>query len=179
MTERTRRALVITCLRCGAEFPNPLRRGPDRKFCSNGCKEKWHRAKLSRRRLEAPLRPCRKCSGPVAHRTGIPVCAGCRIDDRDRDYRRDIQLKSLYGITLADFKRMLAEQGGRCAACRADSPGSRGDWRVDHDAVTGVVRGLLCDDCNTGNGKFKHDPCLLARSIAYLMATSGDPCAGS
>lgn len=112
----------------------------------------------------------------MAHRTGRAVCADCRIDDRASPYRRDVQLKSLYGITLADFERMLAEQGGRCAICRADTPGSRGTWRVDHDQRTGLVRGLLCDACNLGIGKFNHDPCLLARSIAYLEATTGDPC---
>src|SRR5215469_11893222 len=166
--EPPQREAVLVCLHCSAQFPNPARRGPDRKFCSTGCKEKWHRAERSRRRQEAPLRPCRKCGGSVAHRTGLPVCADCRIDDRDREYRRDAQLRSLYGITLADFNRMLAEQGGRCAICRVTAPGSRGTWRVDHDALTGQVRGLLCDACNTGIGKLRHDPEILRAAAEYL-----------
>jgi hypothetical protein len=106
----------------------------------------------------------------VAHRTGLAVCPACRVDDRARPYRRGIQLKSLYGITAAEFDRMLAEQGGRCAICRAERPGSRGDWRVDHDQVTGQVRGLLCDACNTGIGKLRHDPEILRAAARYVAA---------
>jgi hypothetical protein len=34
------RVPVLTCLYCGKQFPNPARRGPDRKFCSPDCKDR-------------------------------------------------------------------------------------------------------------------------------------------
>jgi hypothetical protein len=116
----------LTCLYCGKEFPNPTRRGPDRKFCSPPCKERWWREEYARRRQAAPPRPCERCGGPVSHKTGLPVCKDCRVDDRSRPYRRDVQLKSLYGITQADYDGLLALQYGRCAICATTKPGTRG-----------------------------------------------------
>jgi hypothetical protein len=69
---------------------------------------------------------------------------------------RRAQLKALYGITPEQYDSMLAAQGGHCALC----PAVRGDRRcarlhVDHNHVTGKVRGLLCRDCNTGLGIYE------------------------
>jgi len=126
----TRSVPTLACFYCGKEFPNPARRGPDRKFCSAPCKARWWREEYSRRRQAAPLRPCERCGGPVAHKTGRPVCKDCRVDDRSQPYRRDVQLKSLYGITQADYDRLLALQYGRCAICGTTKPGTRapGEW---------------------------------------------------
>jgi hypothetical protein len=91
------------------------------------------------------------------------------VDARSRPYRRDIQLKSAYGITQADYDRLLALQHGRCAICRATTPGTRGTWRVDHDHETGQVRGLLCDGCNRGIGSMQDDPGILMAAARYVM----------
>lgn len=82
------------------------------------------------------------------------------------------QLRSKFGITLGQFISMEAEQGGCCAVCRTDSPGGRGGWHVDHNHVTGKVRGLLCNRCNMGLGYFKDDPLLLERAADYLRSKS-------
>jgi hypothetical protein len=39
---------------------------------------------------------------------------------------------------------------------------------VDHDHVTGAVRGILCAGCNTGMGQLRDDPWVLRRAIEYL-----------
>lgn len=75
---------------------------------------------------------------------------------------------SKYGITSSWLDATLEEQGGRCAICRADSPGSQRDWHIDHDHVTNVLRGVLCHHCNVGLGHFKDDPDLLHAAIKYL-----------
>jgi hypothetical protein len=97
------------------------------------------------------------------------VCKDCRVDDRSRPYRRDIHLKSHYGISLADYDQLLARQYGRCAICGTTKPGSRGEMRIDHDRLTGHVRGLLCDACNTGIGKLQHDPEILMAAARYVI----------
>lgn len=69
----------------------------------------------------------------------------------------------LYGLSDADFAQMLKDQGGLCKLC-SEKPAAC----VDHDHSTGRVRGLLCQGCNTGLGRFKDDPARLARAIEYL-----------
>jgi hypothetical protein len=77
----------------------------------------------------------------------------------------------LYGLTPDQFATMLADQGGRCAICRADTPGGKGGWHVDHNHDTNAVRGLLCHDCNLGVGQFGDDPDRLIAAAAYLRVT--------
>ena len=73
-----------------------------------------------------------------------------------------------YGISEEQTAALLAAQGGRCAICRTDTPGGVGDWHVDHDHATGVVRGLLCNSCNIALGLFRDDEALLTAALAYL-----------
>ena|SRR3989440_13042218 len=77
---------------------------------------------------------------------------------------REAMLKSLYGITLDDFNRLLKAQRYRCAICRKKVP----NLFVDHSHLTGRIRGLLCSSCNFGLGHFFDDPKLLRQAIQYL-----------
>lgn len=78
-------------------------------------------------------------------------------------------IKSKFGITPAQYEALLAAQGGRCAVCGA-SVGAAHQKRlhVDHDHRTGVIRGLLCGQCNNGIGRFGDNPELLRAAAAYL-----------
>lgn len=88
------------------------------------------------------------------------------------EWRRDQAIRK-YGLTRADYDAMLAAQEGCCAICRADRPGGKGDWHIDHDHETGRVRALLCANCNVGIGMFGHDPARLLAAITYLEHHSG------
>lgn len=74
-----------------------------------------------------------------------------------------------YGITVETYRSMWKSQGGFCAICgEVDYDGIR--LCVDHDHVTGTVRGLLCGKCNRGIGLLKDSPAVLAKAALYLEA---------
>lgn len=108
-----------------------------------------------------------------AERSGLAAyCKPCHNtvmwEERVKNHgsTRNYQLKRRYGITEDDFERMLAQQGGLCAICKA-VPGTF----VDHCHRTGDVRYALCLPCNTGIGQFRDDPAVLWRALAYVDAS--------
>jgi hypothetical protein len=82
--------------------------------------------------------------------------------------QRKSYLKATYSLTVAEWEVLLVQQGGGCAICSAPPKGTKRRFNVDHDHVTGRKRGLLCNNCNMGLGKFKDDPLLLRRAADYV-----------
>lgn len=80
-------------------------------------------------------------------------------------------LASEYGITLQEYATRLADQDGACAICRRVPSRS---LAVDHDHVSGRVRGLLCSTCNSGLGHFKDDPGRLRAAAEYVERSLAD-----
>jgi len=75
-------------------------------------------------------------------------------------------LSRKYGLSLADYQRLLEKQGGRCAACTTLPPVGR-RLHVDQDHHTGEVRGLLCHGCNVALGLMEEHPELILRLAEY------------
>lgn len=92
---------------------------------------------------------CRKCRS--TYRNGI----------RRGNYRNV--------ISDEDLKDLLASVN-QCVIC-----GKQEALVVDHDHVTGKIRGLLCNKCNMGIGLLQDDPMLLEFARIYLLANSEDP----
>ena len=70
------------------------------------------------------------------------------------------------GSTVSRWRRfdaLLAAQGGGCAIC-----GNPDADNVDHDHVTGEVRGILCFNCNIAIGHIADDEVPPAQAFAYL-----------
>jgi hypothetical protein len=84
-----------------------------------------------------------------------------------RGYRRSAKgktrLKYLYGLTPTGVSDLLRESDGLCAIC-AEEPAVH----IDHNHLTGEVRGALCRGCNQGLGHLKDDPEILRAAIEYL-----------
>lgn len=58
-----------------------------------------------------------------------------------------------YKLTPDQYYRILHMQDGVCAACHLAEPVKGRKLAVDHDWVTGEIRGLLCSRCNPILGK--------------------------
>lgn len=99
-----------------------------------------------------------------------------KVRARDRDSyaanpekHRSTRLKSVYGITIVEYKEMYENQGGKCAICGTHKPNSgRGGLQVDHCHISNKVRELLCVPCNTAIGKMKDDVNVLRKAIEYI-----------
>lgn len=78
--------------------------------------------------------------------------------------RRNKTLRA-YGLNEKSYNKMYDQQDGRCAICQQDLR-----LVVDHCHATGVVRGLLCNQCNIGLGAFYDDIDRLKSAVEYLEA---------
>jgi hypothetical protein len=83
---------------------------------------------------------------------------------------RKIEIK--YGISPEEYLKMHSDQNGCCAICGIHESKLDKRLHTDHCHTTGMVRGLLCNKCNTSLGQFESDPELLL--IAYEYLTGGE-----
>lgn len=145
-------------------------------------------------------KPCKGCGGPSRQVRGARYCDNCVItcggvhDGTERRYKnntcigchnaqmkaaylrsvgaykdrvRSNELRNKYGLTKEQHQEMLKHG---CAIC-----GSMNDPNVDHDHKTGVVRGILCGNCNRGLGLFADDPERMQRAVEYLREGGDAP----
>jgi len=87
-------------------------------------------------------------------------CRSCNL------LRRLHKTIASHGLTWDDHQAMLAQQHFACLIClRSQDEVSLG---IDHDHVTGKVRGLLCRACNSALGQFRDDAVVLRRAADYV-----------
>lgn len=75
-------------------------------------------------------------------------CSGSVCKAHASEKRHEKLLRDSYGMTPAEYQRLLDFQGGVCFICRRPPRNKR--LAVDHDHETGLVRGLLCADNENG-----------------------------
>ena len=75
---------------------------------------------------------------------------------RRRIQGRAYRYKARFGISYEDYIDMSYERRNLCDICRVDaSTTQRGKLSIDHDHESGRIKGLLCQECNTGLGLMK------------------------
>ncbi len=99
-----------------------------------------------------------------AHRTRQERLKDPQARKRHNAYGR----KYRTGVSTEQFEKAWEEQKGLCAICATPLKLGVGGHATDHCHATKKFRGLLCMLCNTGLGKFKDSPELLAKAIDYL-----------
>ena len=159
-----------TCTKCGRQLPHesfyPRATNPD--GLRQPCKECTARHMKEYRNRPENLERKRRHSRDYYRRPDVRE----RVLAASKRRRRSDYLRHKFGITQSDISEMAARQGWRCAICLRPF---RETPNVDHDHATGQIRGLLCNSCNLGLGKFKDDPCSLDRAVEYLVEHSRRP----
>lgn len=87
-------------------------------------------------------------------------------------YRR---AKSRFGVSREQIDTMISVQRGLCAnrGCGIEIKFGDRMTHIDHDHVTGRVRGLLCFSCNVALGNLKESKNRMLGLIEYLETHSG------
>jgi hypothetical protein len=104
-------------------------------------------------------------------KSGDGLRARCRSCTRIR------RMAEVYGLSREQYDALFESQGRRCAICGV----TQAKWVIDHDHACcegerrkqvktcgRCVRGILCDPCNTGLGRFGDSAAVLLRAAAYL-----------
>jgi len=197
---RLRAFSVITCSACSCSVLE-RKRSQIEKLLSSPCPtclaiEKKQKKELKAKQRELQLKEarilreqracdkaddtilsCPQCSKEFVHESGKPgrpakLCPDCRVTSTLKD-RRSYHLLKAYGVTQEWYDAKLVEQNYTCAICPATHEETRyGQLYIDHDHSTGKARGLLCQHCNHGIGKFYDNISLLENSILYLKEHS-------
>ena len=137
------------CSKCriAVNSENAYRTGGRCKNCAKESLEKWAEENPEKRRMRTKtwLRKVGKA--------------------KQRELNRGSWLKREYGMTQADYEKMLAQQNSECACC-----GRKNVFRlvIDHNHKTKHVRALVCDLCNTILGMLEKHPEKVKRAAKYL-----------
>ncbi len=95
-----------------------------------------------------------------------------RLREKKKLYAQNGGNLRRYNLSLDSYKLLFKQQGGVCAICgNAETVKLRGVIKklaVDHNHITGKVRGLLCNHCNRGLGCMKDDVLIFKNAIKYL-----------
>lgn len=158
-----------TCKRCQEAKPVELfvrdKSRPDGLFpycrpCHSAGQKKWMDADPERKRS--------------LRQRGTAAIRAKREANREsyQQATRDYVLRCRYGLTHADYERLLTFQGGGCAICGTPPETQHhGRLHIDHDHTTGAVRGLLCFQHNVwmDRGLPTDSPELLVLAAKYLI----------
>lgn len=86
-------------------------------------------------------------------------------------YSIEWNLKKRYDMTLDEWNKLFESQEGCCAICGRHQGELKTKLHVDHNHITGEIRGLVCAACNIALGDFRIDELgtdILYKAIEYL-----------
>lgn len=159
-----------------------------REYMNGKNRTRWARLQIQKRFAAEglKLKPCRTCmeAKPITDEYFSPsknsadgfgtVCYSCRKSPKTSKFMSPEQKKAVndasysneHGYTRAERDALLKAPGACCAIC-----GSTRALHVDHCHNALKIRGVCCNECNSGMGKFDDNPDLLEAAAAYLRQT--------
>ena len=158
------------CTKCGKRFPLAMfyaAKGT-RDGLRGDCKECFA-ARAAKRYREDPDRVKQRVLKWQRENRDRYRASQRRIKQSPEGKRREREghLRRTHGITQADYDAMVEAQKGRCKIC-GRRPAEGKSFHIDHDHVTGRIRGLLCSSCNHALGLFAESPERLRRAASYV-----------
>jgi hypothetical protein len=85
-----------------------------------------------------------------------------RTERQQKVFRR---IRGFGAVKREIIEAIWLAQDKKCAICEIPIEFNA---HVDHDHLTGLIRGMLCKNCNPGLGQFKDNIRSLERAIDYL-----------
>jgi hypothetical protein len=79
-----------------------------------------------------------------------------------------------YGITKEQHEQMFISQNNKCAICDKQFM-NKSDACVDHNHISGLVRNLLCRNCNFILGYAHDNVGVLLKSAEYINKWTPSP----
>lgn len=90
-----------------------------------------------------------------------------RYKEKNKERIPKLTRAAIYKISVEDYEKLLESANNLCEICHNAKSGKK-TLGVDHCHNTGIIRGILCHNCNTGLGHFKDSTELLEAAILYL-----------
>jgi len=117
--------------------------------------------------LEKPCTRCKKVKPltaqyfPLHNKTKSGFDSWCRLCRSS--YRNNINRGKFRNVISDENLKELKKSVKQCEICKSEEK-----LVVDHDHITGHVRGMLCNHCNRGLGHFRDNVHNLELAIKYL-----------
>ena len=99
------------------------------------------------------------------HREQVNAHARERYHKKNKNEQLIRHRKRKYGMDESEYRAIVEQQEGRCLIC-GDKPNI--SLSIDHNHVTGQIRGLICNPCNIALSKAKESPEILRSMAQYL-----------
>lgn len=119
-------------------------------------------------------KPCKKCGEPFSPKA--PSHLYCSQDCADWALTTRY-LKRTYNMNYDDYASLHQQQDGKCAICGGEGFQMRPNavkLVVDHCHDTGVVRGLLCHNCNRALGLLQDSLSSIQKAFDYVKKFKKD-----
>lgn len=91
-----------------------------------------------------------------------------RYNKKYKHSKKFYVIEKKYGLSKQSYLDTLEQQKYKCAICKETL-----SLCVDHNHIDNKIRGLLCNDCNIGIGRFKDNPQFLLNAVDYLNYHAG------